>query len=228
MQNMQNMQNINRKDQCTKSGTWMSVFTSWKVWTTLLPHPNRPFSALSTAPGFCLLRGCTSGDGLHWQLTHKTQLILCQQQPLRVQSSFCQAWNESPSIKTDWVWRGSKEDRVCLSSARILRCLSNVRPRALAPCIAGCYSGESRCRRLRGAMHSPSGHRDAAGPLNGSGALLRASSVRAAGDFGNYFSSLLHRHLQVYWNLSILFPDIMYLQFVHDFVSMVSSISGFP
>jgi hypothetical protein len=40
---MQNMQNINRKDQCTKSGTWISVFTSWKVWTTLLPHPNPPF-----------------------------------------------------------------------------------------------------------------------------------------------------------------------------------------
>jgi hypothetical protein len=60
---MQNMRNMNRKDQCTKSGTWISVFTSWKVWTTLLPHPNPPFSALSTSPGFYLLRGCTSGDG---------------------------------------------------------------------------------------------------------------------------------------------------------------------
>ena len=91
MQNIQNMQNMNRKDQCTKSGTWISVFTSWKVWTTLLPHPNPPFSALSTAPGFYLLRGCTSGDGAALAAQPQTQLILCQQQPLRVQSSFCQA-----------------------------------------------------------------------------------------------------------------------------------------
>ncbi len=87
---MQNMQNMNRKDQCTKSGTWISVFTSWKVWTPLLPHPNPLFSALSTAPGFYLLRGCTSGDCAALAAQPQTQLILCQQQPLRVQSSFCQ------------------------------------------------------------------------------------------------------------------------------------------
>ena len=87
---MQNMQNINRKDQCAKSGTWMSVFTSWKVWTTLLPHPNPPFSALSAAPSFYSLRGCTSGDGAALTAHPQTRLILCQQQPLRVQSNFCQ------------------------------------------------------------------------------------------------------------------------------------------
>jgi hypothetical protein len=101
--------------------------------------------------------------------------------------------NESPSIKTDSIWRGSKEDRVCRSSARILRYPSNVRPRAfkLAPCTAGCYSGESRCRRLTGrcAMHSPSGHRAAPGPLNGSGAPSRFHWMLAASDFGHYFSS---------------------------------------
>ncbi len=41
-------------------------------------------------------------------------------------------------------------------------------------------------------------------------------------------SSLLHRLLQAYWNLSMHFPDIIHLQFVHDFVSIVSSTSGFP
>ncbi len=41
-------------------------------------------------------------------------------------------------------------------------------------------------------------------------------------------SSLLHRHLQAYWNLSMNFPDIIHLQFVHDFVPIVSSTSGFP
>ncbi len=228
MQNMQNMQNMKKKNQCTKSGTWISVFTSWKVRTTLLPHPNPPFSTLSAAPGSYLLRGCTSGDCAALAAHPQTQLIRCQQQPLRVQSSFCRTWNESPSIKTDSIWRGSKEDRVCLSLARILRCPSNVRPRALAQCTASCNSDESRCRRLRGAMHSPSGHRAAPGPLNGSGAPSRFHWMRAAGDFGHYFSVLLKRHFHVYWNLSIQFPDIMYLQFVHDFVSIVSSIYGFP
>jgi hypothetical protein len=60
---MQNMQNMNRKDQCTKSSTWISVFTSWKVRTTQMPHPNPLFSALSAAPGFYLLWGSTSGAG---------------------------------------------------------------------------------------------------------------------------------------------------------------------
>ncbi len=65
---------------------------------------------------------------------------------------------------------------MCLSSARILRCPSNVPPCALALCTTVCYSGESRCLRLRGAMHSPSGHRAAPGPLNGTGVPLRAST----------------------------------------------------
>ncbi len=203
MQKMQNMQNMNRKDQCTKSGTWISVFTSWRVWTTLLRHPNPPFSALSAAPGFYLLRGCTSGDGAALAAHPQTQLILCQQQPLRVQSSFCQTWNESPSIKMDSVWRGSKEeDRVCLSSARILRCPSNVRPRALAPCTAGYYSGESRCRRLRGAMHSPSGHRAASGPLNGSGAPLHTSTGCAPSAIFGAISPLssiaIFKHIEIF------------------------------
>jgi hypothetical protein len=76
MQNMQSMQNMNRKDQSTKSSTWISVFTSWKVRTTQLPHPNPPFSALSAAPGFDLLRGCTSGDGAALATHPQTQLIL--------------------------------------------------------------------------------------------------------------------------------------------------------
>ncbi len=59
--------------------------------------------------------------------------------------------------------------------------------------------------------------------LNGSGVPSHAD-----GDFGHYFSSLLHRHLQAYWNLSIHFPDIIYLHFVQEFVSIVSSNSGFP
>jgi hypothetical protein len=99
MQNMQNMQNMNRTVQCTKSGTWISVFTSWKVRTTQLPHPNPLFSVLSSAPGFYLLRGCTSGDGA--ALAAHPQLMLRQQQPVQVQSSFFQTSNESPSIKTD-------------------------------------------------------------------------------------------------------------------------------
>ncbi len=94
MQNMQNMQNMNRKDQCTKSSTWISVFTSWKLRKTQLPHPNPPFSALSgamsAAPGFYLLQGCTYRDGAALAAHPQTQFILCQQQPLRVQSSFCQ------------------------------------------------------------------------------------------------------------------------------------------
>jgi hypothetical protein len=53
---------IEKPFQCTKSGTWISVLTSWKVRATELPHPNPSFSALSCAPGFYLLRGCTSGD----------------------------------------------------------------------------------------------------------------------------------------------------------------------
>ena len=46
----------------TKTGTWISILTSWKVRTRQLPHPNPQFSALSAAPGFHLLLGCTSGD----------------------------------------------------------------------------------------------------------------------------------------------------------------------
>jgi hypothetical protein len=53
---------LKRPFQCTKSGTWISVLTSWKVRTTQLPHPNPLFSAFSATPGLRLA-------GLHfWRL----------------------------------------------------------------------------------------------------------------------------------------------------------------
>jgi hypothetical protein len=137
MQNMQNMQNMNRKDQCTKSGTWISVFTSWKVRTTLLPHPNPPFSALSAAPGsICsglhFWRRCCTGSSP----TDTIDSIPAAGPPSPEQ--FLPDLKRVSINKTDSIWRGSKEDRVCLSSARIQRCPSNVRPRGRAHSAVHC------------------------------------------------------------------------------------------